>query len=82
MTDFDIIQATQIEQLAATLGAEAVHLVHLRQSKRWLVIVMWSADEMVRFTVCDTAPEAVEAAMKGGRVDGLGLAGFYRHPED
>ena len=69
MTDFDIIQATQIEQLAATLGAEAVHLVHLRQSKRWLVIVMWSADEMVRFTVCDTAAEAVAAAVKGGRAD-------------
>ena len=60
----------QIERLAATLGAGAVHLVHLRQSGRWLVIVMWSADEMVRFTVCDTAAEAVEAAMKGGRIDG------------
>jgi len=64
------VLTAQIEQLATALGTEAVHLVHLRQSKRWLVIVMWSADEMVRFTVCDTAAEAVEAAMKGGRADG------------
>ena len=63
------VLTAQIEQLAATLGAEAVHLVHLRPSKRWLVIVMWSADEMVRFGICDTAAEAVGAAMKGGRVD-------------
>ena len=69
MTDFDIIQATQIEQLAAALGAEAVHLIHLRQGKRWLVITMWSADEMVRFAVCDTAAAAVAAAVKGGRAD-------------
>ena len=54
----------QIEQLAATLGAEAVHLVHLRQGGRWLVIVMWSADEIVRFGICDMAAEAVEEAMK------------------
>ena len=59
----------QIEQLAATLGAEAVHLVHLRQGGRWLVIVMWSADEMVRFGICDSAAEAVGAAMKVSRVD-------------
>ena len=63
------IPTAQIERLAATLGAEAVHLVYLRQSKRWLIIVMWSADEMVRFTVCDTAAEAVAAAVKGGRAD-------------
>lgn len=61
----------RIEQLAATLGAETVHLVHLRQSERWLVIAMWSADEIVRFGVCDTAAEAVAVAtIKGGHVDG------------
>ena len=64
------VLSTQIEQLAAMLGAETVHLVHLRQSKRWLVIAMWSADEIVRFGICDTAAEAVEEAMKRSRVDG------------
>jgi len=55
----------QIEQLADELGADAVHLVHLRQSGRWFVIALWGEDETARFRAAGTAEGAIAEAELG-----------------
>lgn len=57
--------AEQVERLAAALGADAVHLVHLRQSGRWFVIALWGEDETARFRAADTAEGAIGEAELG-----------------